>query len=48
MNSQFGYHVIEMKAISDKIRARLSTEEEPYEGEIKVAEVEKEIIAFVA
>ena len=47
MNSQFGYHVIEMKGIMDKIRASKSTEEEPYEGEIKIAEVEKEIVGFI-
>lgn len=36
-----------MKAIQEGIRQKLSTEEEPYEGEISIIEVEKEVMKFI-
>lgn len=38
-----GYQVIDMKAIADKLKASLGTEEEPFEGEVPLADVEKEV-----
>ncbi len=32
-----------MKLISEKVKSKLGTEEEPFEGEVPVKEVEKEI-----
>jgi hypothetical protein len=31
-----------MKIISDKVKSRLGTEEEPFEGEVPIKEIEKE------
>jgi len=43
----FGHHVIDMKAFQEKIRAKLSTEEEPFEGDIPLKDVEKEVLQFI-
>ena len=32
-----------MKQISEKVKSKLGTEEEPFEGEVPIKEVEKEI-----
>lgn len=47
MANQFGFHIIDMKSIQDRIRQSLSTEDEPYEGEINIKDVEKEIVQFI-
>lgn len=47
LNTENGYVVIDMKAIQDKIRAALSTEDEPYEGEITIADVERRVKKFI-
>ena len=43
-----GFTVIDMKDIAEKLRAKLGTEDGPFEGEVPVAEVEKEIVAVIA
>lgn len=36
-----------MKAFSEKIRARLSTEDEPFEGDVPVKDVEADVMSFI-
>ena len=36
-----------MKDIAEKLRAKLGTEDGPFEGEVPIGEVEKEIIAVI-
>jgi len=36
-----------MKDIQENIRQRLSTEEEPYEGEVPIGDIEKDIIEII-
>ena len=36
-----------MKIISEKVKSRLGTEEEPFEGEAPIKEVEKEISKII-
>jgi len=36
-----------MKIISEKVKSRLGTEEEPFEGEVPIKEVEKEISKII-
>jgi hypothetical protein len=36
-----------MKIISEKVKSRLGTEEEPFEGEVSIKEVEKEISKII-
>jgi adenylate kinase family enzyme len=47
MASKLGYTVIDMKAVSDKVKGKLRTEDEPFEGEVPIAAVEKEIEAMI-
>ena len=48
LSKEFGFSVIDMKAITEKVRAKLSTEDEPFEGEVPVKDIEKEIVAIIA
>ena len=34
MSENFGYEVVDMKAIAAQIKTTMGTEEEPYEGEV--------------
>lgn len=43
----FGYELIDMKVIQNKIREKLSTEDEPFEGDIDNKEVEKDVMSFI-
>ena len=36
-----------MKIISDKVKSRLGTEEEPFEGEVPIKEIEIEISKII-
>ena len=47
LNEEHQFVIIDMKAIQEKIRAALSTEDEPYEGEITIADVERRVKKFV-
>ena len=47
MKTDMSYQVIDMKAISEGVRASLSTEDEPFEGDVPVDSVEKEAAAFI-
>ena len=43
MGKSLGYTVIDMKVITEQCKAKLGTEDEPFEGEVPIANVEKEI-----
>jgi shikimate kinase len=47
MGEDLGYKVIDMKAISAQIKASLGTEEEPFEGEVPLADVEKYVVNHI-
>ena len=47
MADKFGYTIINMAQIADKIKATLGSEEEPFEGEISTADIEKEICSMI-
>ena len=47
MQNKLGYKVIDMKAITERVKASLGTEDEPFEGEVKIEDVEKEVVAFI-
>jgi hypothetical protein len=42
-----GFHVVDMKAISEKIKASLGTEDEPFEGQVPLGDVEKQVVNFI-
>lgn len=44
LGSNHGFTVLDMKAVADEVKGRLGTEEEPFEGEVPLAEVEKDIV----
>jgi len=37
LKNNFDYRVIDMKVVSDKIKTKLGTEDEPFEGEVPLA-----------
>jgi len=43
MGKSLGYTVIDMKLIAEQCKAKMGTEDEPFEGEVPIANVEKEI-----
>ena len=47
MAQHFGYQVIDMKATAVTIKASLGTEEEPFEGEVPLSDVEKAVVKHV-
>jgi adenylate kinase family enzyme len=47
MASSQGYTVIDMKAITEKVKATLGTEDEPFEGDVPIADVEKAITKMI-
>ena len=47
MNKMFNYQIINMKQIQEQIKQRLGTEEEPFEGEVNIADVEADIRALI-
>jgi hypothetical protein len=47
MASKLGYNVIDMKAVTEKVKGKLGTEDEPFEGEVPIAAVEKEVEAMI-
>ena len=42
-----GYTIIEMAKISEEAKSRLGTEEEPFEGDVPISEVEADIVALI-
>ena len=42
-----GYKIIDMNAVSAACKAKMGTEEEPFEGEVPIAQVEKQICANI-
>ena len=42
-----GYTVIDMGKITETVRGALGSEEEPFEGDVPIAEVEKQIVADI-
>jgi shikimate kinase len=47
MSSMFGSQILDMKVISDKCKAKMGTEEEPFEGEVPIQKVEEEITNII-
>lgn len=47
MAEHFGYEIVDMKAISEKLKASMGTEEEPFEGEVPAADVEEAVVKFI-
>lgn len=47
MSKMFNYHVINMKQIQEEIKQKLGTEDEPFEGEVNITDVEAEIRALI-
>jgi adenylate kinase len=41
MAKNLGYKVVDMKAITEKVKGMLGTEDEPFEGEVPIAKVEE-------
>lgn len=46
LEKHLGFKIIDMKALEEVVKKRLGTEEEPFEGEVPVPEVEKEIFTI--
>jgi shikimate kinase len=40
--------IIDLKKISEKVKATLGTEDEPFEGEVPISKVEEEVAKFIA
>jgi len=40
-------HLISMPAVAEEVRKRLSTEDEPFEGDVPIEEIEKDIQAMI-
>lgn len=47
MGSSMGFKVIDMKALADKVKAGLGTEDGEFEGEVPMKDVEKAVAALV-
>lgn len=47
MQKEFDYVTVDMKAISNAIKAKLGTEDEPFEGTIPISDVERETLKFI-
>ena len=47
MAESFGYQVIDMKATSAQIKASLGTEDEPFEGEVPLKDVEAAVVNHI-
>mmetsp|Transcript_3945 Transcript_3945/g.5950 ORF Transcript_3945/g.5950 Transcript_3945/m.5950 type:complete len:385 (-) Transcript_3945:810-1964(-) len=47
MADNLGYRVIDFKQIGDSLKSKLGTEEEPFEGEVPLKEIEKEIVKII-
>lgn len=45
--AQNGYTVVDMKAITDQVKVKLTPPDEEFEGEVPIAEVEKEVASLV-
>lgn len=46
LEKYLGFKIIDMKALEEVARKKLGTEEEPFEGDVPVPEVEKEIFSL--
>lgn len=46
LEKHLGFKPIDMKTLEEPVKKRLGTEEEPFEGEVPVEEVEKEIFSM--
>ena len=47
LSSMFASTILDMKVIADKCKAKMGTEEEPFEGEVPIAKVEEEITSMI-
>lgn len=48
MKESLGFTVIEMSKIAEGVKSKLGSEEEPFEGEVPLVEVEKEIKSIIS
>lgn len=46
LEKHLGFKIIDMKALEEVVKKRLGSEEEPFEGEVPISEVEKEIFSM--
>ena len=47
LQTMFDNTVIDMKQVEGKVKAKMGTEEEPFEGEVPIAKVEEEITSMI-
>ena len=47
MSQDLGYKPIDMKAMEEGVKKRLGTDEEPFEGDVPIGEVEKDVLALI-
>ena len=47
LSSSMGFKVIDMKAVADKVRAGLATEDGEFEGEVPMKDVEKAVATLI-
>lgn len=45
LNEKLNFRIISMQNIAQELKKKMGTEEEPYEGEVPIANIEKEILA---
>ena len=43
MSNNLDFTVLDHKAIAEQVKGRLGTDDEPFEGEVPLAEIEKDI-----
>jgi dephospho-CoA kinase len=43
MSNNLDFTVLDHKAIAEQVKGRLGTDEEPFDGEVPLAEIEKDI-----
>lgn len=48
MEANHGFKIVDMKAVAEQIKTRLGTEDEPFEGEVPLADIEKDVMALVS
>lgn len=47
LNEKLNFKIISMKEISLELKKKMGTDEEPFEGEVPIANVEKEILSIL-
>lgn len=47
LNEKLNFKIISMKDLSIELKKKMGTDEEPFEGEVPIANIEKEIISII-